>query len=171
RSATEAAVRANEATPCVRNARSLLLTALGCAHAGDHASGVRLEAEAAAFGMRGFGITLDGPRIRLALARGDLERAERLLADSAELPRSGWNSLSAAIACLDGFATLRDRAAVEREAARHLQSGTYLEPFAQRALGLVRQDGSLIERAIATFEAMGLNWYAMETRRLRGVRE
>ncbi|TMC48425.1 MAG: hypothetical protein E6J14_11780 [Chloroflexi bacterium] len=171
RPVTEAAVRANQATPCVRNARSLLLTALGCGHAGDLASAATLEAEADAFGARGFGLTLDGPRIRLALVHGDLARVERLLAESAHLPRSGWNSLSGTIACLDGFAALRDRAGVEGEAARHLRSGTLLEPFAQRALGLVRDDGSLIEQAFARFEAMGLAWYAAETRRLAGVRE
>jgi hypothetical protein len=37
-----------------------------------------------------------------------------------------------------------------------MEAGTYLEPFALRALGLVREDASLIERAAARFKAFGL---------------
>ena len=47
-----------------------------------------------------------------------------------------------------------------------LQSGTYLEPFALRALGLVRGDEALIAQAIARFEAIGLDWHAEQTRPL-----
>jgi len=35
------------------------------------------------------------------------------------------------------------------EAARHLRPNTYLEPFALRALGVVREDQALIERTRA----------------------
>ena len=55
---------------------------------------------------------------------------------------------------------------VEAEASRLLQPGTYLEPFALRALGLVREDASLIERAERRFEAFGLDWHAAQTRAL-----
>jgi hypothetical protein len=37
---------------------------------------------------------------------------------------------------------------------------TYLEPFALRALGVVRQDHDLITRATGSFHALGLEWYA-----------
>jgi len=55
---------------------------------------------------------------------------------------------------------------VEAEASRLLQPETYLEPFALRALGLVRDDASLIERAAGRFEAFGLEWHAARTRAL-----
>ena len=40
---------------------------------------------------------------------------------------------------------------------------TYLEPFALRALGVVREDEKLIEQALGCFEAMGLDWHAAQT--------
>jgi hypothetical protein len=55
---------------------------------------------------------------------------------------------------------------VEREADRHLKPGTYLEPFALRALGIVREDGGLIERAADRFAGLGLDWHAARTREL-----
>jgi hypothetical protein len=65
---------------------------------------------------------------------------------------------------LDGLAALRDRQRVEAEAAPLLRPGIYVEPFALRALGIVRGDDALIERAIVRFDAMGLDWHADETR-------
>jgi hypothetical protein len=47
-----------------------------------------------------------------------------------------------------------------------LKPKTYLEPFALRALGYARGDEDLIQQAVERFEAMGLDWYATETRRL-----
>jgi hypothetical protein len=47
-----------------------------------------------------------------------------------------------------------------------LQADTYLEPFALRALGLVREDANLIERAAGRFDAFGLDWHAAHTRAL-----
>ena len=61
----------------------------------------------------------------------------------------------------------RDR--VEKEAERLLRPGTYLEPFALRALGIARADTSLVERARSGFEALGLQWHASETARLLAV--
>ena len=55
---------------------------------------------------------------------------------------------------------------MEAEAPPLLRSGTHLEPFALRALGIVREDEELVEQATARFEAMGLGWHAAETRRL-----
>lgn len=42
-------------------------------------------------------------------------------------------------------------------------SGTYLEPFGLRTLGLVRGDRSLLESAAARFDGMGLAWHAERT--------
>ena len=65
---------------------------------------------------------------------------------------------------------LRDREGVEAEAPPLLRPGSYLEPFAMRALGIVREDDDLVEQATARFEAMGLDWHAAETRRLVAAR-
>jgi len=44
--------------------------------------------------------------------------------------------------------------------------GIYLEPFALRSLGTVREDELLIERAVDRFRAMGLEWHAEPSRKL-----
>ena len=41
-----------------------------------------------------------------------------------------------------------------------------LEPFALRALGVVREDEKLIAQAVSRFETLGLDWHAAETRAL-----
>jgi hypothetical protein len=46
-----------------------------------------------------------------------------------------------------------------------LRPGTYLEPFALRALGAVREDDLLIKRAVGRFAAMGLEWHAEQSRK------
>ena len=122
-----------------------------------------MEGRAEEVSFEGFGLTLDGPRIRLALTRDDLEQVERLV--------SGGHSsqafyLGSQTALLDGLAAIRDRKRVEAEAEILLQPGTYLEPFVLRALGLVREDERLVEQALERFEALGLDWHAAETRRL-----
>jgi hypothetical protein len=53
---------------------------------------------------------------------------------------------------------------VEREAAALLRHHTYLEPFALRALGIVREDDTLIEQAVDRFQQIGLAWHAQQTR-------
>jgi hypothetical protein len=53
----------------------------------------------------------------------------------------------------------------EEEATPLLElHGTYIVPFAQRALGRVRGDRALVESALARFEELGLRWHAEETR-------
>jgi hypothetical protein len=47
-----------------------------------------------------------------------------------------------------------------------LRPGTYLEPFALRALGAVRQEEVLLKQAVDRFDAMGLTWHAEQTREL-----
>ena len=74
--------------------------------------------------------------------------------------------LGSQAALLDGLPGLRDRERTEEQAQPFLRPGTYLEPFALRALGLVREDEELIEEALQRFAALGLDWYADETRRL-----
>jgi class 3 adenylate cyclase len=162
----EEAVAANVATPCVRNQRSLLVCALARAHLGDEEEARRLEDEAEAHAMTGYGTVLDTPRVQLALQRDDLATVESLLGEPG-VRRTNWFFLSSMATHLDGLAALRDRARVELEAGRLIQQGTYLEPFALRALGIVREDASLIERAADRFTHLGLDWHAARTRAAR----
>jgi class 3 adenylate cyclase/DNA-binding winged helix-turn-helix (wHTH) protein len=161
-----ARIAANASTPCVRNARALLVCAAANAQRGHYAEARRLEEAAEDLDMQGFGHILDTPRIRLALARGDLERAERLVAEP--MPTRGWHRgwllLSTQATRLDALAVLGRRD--EIEAWPHVRRGTYLEPFALRALGAVREDEGLLRRGLACFEALGLEWHAAETRAL-----
>ncbi|MDX6454749.1 MAG: hypothetical protein QOD48_856 [Gaiellaceae bacterium] len=159
------AVMANTATPCVLNERSLLVCALARAHLGEDEEARRLEQEAVAHRMIGYGTVQDAPRVQLALLRDDLETVASLLAEPG-VRRSSWPYLSAMATYLDGLAALGERARVETEASRQLRPDTYLEPFALRALAIVREDGELIERAAGRFEAFGLEWHAARTRAL-----
>jgi hypothetical protein len=58
---------------------------------------------------------------------------------------------------------LRDRERVESRAPLYLRPRTYLEPFALRALGIVRQDQDLLAQANARFDAFGLEWHRAQT--------
>jgi hypothetical protein len=70
------------------------------------------------------------------------------------------------IAVLDGLLGLDDHARIQKLAPAWLIPGTYIEPFALRALGAARGDETLIEQAIARYEGMGLDWHAEQTRKL-----
>ena len=144
----EETILGNLETPCVRSSRSLLVCALAAAQLGDHARAAQLEAAADEFRMEGYGHVLDTPRLRLALLRGDLEQAERIVADP--LPNRGWHRawllLSTHSARLDALARLghRDRArGVGRAARRHLPRAV-LPPRARR-----RARGRAAARALA----------------------
>jgi hypothetical protein len=99
--------------------------------------------------------------MRLALVRGERDATERL-AMPAGRHRLTF-ALPLAAATLDSLAALRKRALVEEHAPRHLQRGTYLEPFALRALGVVRGDEQRLARADERFRALGLDWHADQT--------
>jgi class 3 adenylate cyclase len=161
--AVERAVAENRATPCVRNSRSLLVCALAHAHLGNEVESRRLEEQGEVNAMSGYGTVLDTPRLHLALHRGDLAAVESLLGEPA-VRTTNWFYLSSMAAHLDGLAALGMRERVEKDATSALQAGTYLEPFALRALGLVRADEALVERAAERFEAFGLGWHAARTR-------
>jgi hypothetical protein len=160
-------VAANFGTPCVRNQRSLLSCALARAALGDSAGAEQLEQEAEVYAMGGFEFNLAAPRLRLALARGDLARVEDILG-RVTASRGSWFAVWTVAAELDALAALRRRDEVEGLAAPWLAGETLLEPFAARALGMVREDPALIERALARFETLGLDWHAGETRTLLG---
>lgn len=159
------AVDENLATPCIRNSRSLLLSAVAFEIAGDEKTAAEFERRAEEVGQEGYEDVLAAPRTRLALVRGDLDAAARLL------PRLGghggiWFHLSHVATRLDALAALGDRERLEQEAPELGRPRTYLEPFALRALGLVREDDELLGRAIERFDAFDLDWHAERTRAL-----
>ena len=111
----EETILGNLETPCVRSPRSLLVCAIAAARLGDQARAAQLEAAAEEFRMEGYGHVLDTPRLRLALLRDDLERAEQLVADP--LPDRGWHRawllLSTHAARLDALARIGHRDELE----------------------------------------------------------
>ena len=114
--------------------------------------------------MEGHSLALDNVRVRIALARGDLDEVARLVEPEPTFRFIfGVPTLTAR---LDALAALGDRERVEREAPQFLGSRTYFEPFARRALGIVRDDRALLEDALASFEALRLDWHAACTKAL-----
>ena len=162
---TEASVEANLTTPCVRNARALLLVALAAAYTGDDETARRYEGRAEEVATEGYDFVLVAPRTWLALLRREMDEVAPL--DPADLARVRPEyALPAVAARLDALAALKEEALVERDARPLLQRGTYLEPFALRALGAVREDHRLIEQAAERFDAMALRWHAQQSRKL-----
>jgi hypothetical protein len=158
-------VEANRLTPCVRNARSLLSCALAAACLGRDEHSARLEEEAGEHDMAGFAPMLAPLRIRLALVRGRHDELERFLAGATPPPPAkNWWRLATFSARLDALAALGDRGRVDGEAPPLLVPGTYLEPFAMRALEIVHEDEALITAAAERFRALGLDWHAEQTR-------
>ncbi|MEX2103662.1 MAG: hypothetical protein WD805_06825, partial [Gaiellaceae bacterium] len=158
------AVADNRDTPCVRNARCLLLCALASVYQGDEDHARDLEQAAAELRMEGHELALDHVRVRLALARDDLDEVARLVEPAVSF-RFVFG-VPTLVARLDALAALRDRERLEQEAPPFLRSGTYFEPFALRALGIVREDVTLLEQAAAVFDRLGLSWHADQTRAL-----
>jgi hypothetical protein len=165
---TTASVEENLSTPCVRNARSLLITALAAAHSGDERAAESFARRADEVATEGYDFILAAPRAQLALVRGDVNQALALLPPIEDDRAVGqtWFALQTATARLDALAAARDHASVERVATPFLQGPAYLQPFALRALGIVREDAALIEKAVGRFEALELDWYAVQTRAL-----
>ena len=157
------AVDANLATPCVRNPRGLLICAVAHLYEGDEARALELELDAARIGGAGYDSYLSGPRLRLALGRGDAS-GERLL----ELPveRSFVWGPGAIAARMDALVVFRRADLIEREAPVLLRERSVLEPFALRAVGAARCDDDLLARADERFAALGLEWHRAQTERL-----
>ena len=151
-------------SPCI-----LLVSALAELHLGHAERARELEELADSFEVEGFGHTIETPRLRIALVRGDLDEAEELV--SRPLPDRGWHRawllLSTQAARLDALAAL-GRA---DELARwpRPRRNTYLEPFYLRAFGIVREDPDAIEAAAAGFTRFRLHAHAQETQALLGA--
>ena len=164
-SRTEQAVTANVMTPCAGSARTLLDTAVASARGGDDAASRRLEAEADGLWMEAQRWRLETPQIRLALARNDLDELRRLT-EPLDFGVSRPFGFDRAAALFDALVALGDREAIEAGAPDWLRPGTYVEPFALRALGFARADESMLTEAAGCFEGMELDWFAGETRKL-----
>jgi class 3 adenylate cyclase len=164
RARAEAASDANKETPCQFNWRTLLVVALALAQLGEDDKARQLEERARA------GAVVAGPPerepalLRLALLRGDLRAAERIL-ERMPAGIDPWG-LDGPAARLDALTALGDRDQVEKEAAPFLAAESYTQPFALRALGIVQGRPGLVDEALTRFEALALEWHAAETREL-----
>jgi class 3 adenylate cyclase len=159
----ESAFVDNMATPCILGPVMLLTCARAWVHEGKDPEARRLETMVTDFGMQGYGDTLDPAEIELANARGDVATLDRKLRD---FHPTELNDVEGLIAWLGALVAL-DRASEIEEAAPALAiPGSYLEPFALRALGYARRDDALIEQAVARFAEMGLDWHASKTKEL-----
>jgi class 3 adenylate cyclase len=157
----ERAVSANLDTPCSRNARSLLVCAVASAVMEDEQRAAELERAAEELGMEGYDFALESPRLRLALVRRNLQHVGEALEAAASHNLSF--GLARLAARMDAFAALGDRRRVEEDAPPLVQAGTYIEPFALRALGIVREDEALVGQASDRLRGMGLVWHAEQT--------
>ena len=156
---TETAVEANLATPCRRNARSLLVTAL--AAGSDVTTRRRGTTNAAPTRSPPKATTSRSPRRESGLHCCGTRSTRQTVSSRLIWPAAKRGTRSAAAAArLDALAALREPSLVERDAPALLRPGIYLQPFAMRALGLVRQDEALIEQAVDRFKAIGLTWHA-----------
>jgi class 3 adenylate cyclase len=165
---TEAAVEANLATPCPMNIGSLFWCALSASVIGDRSESKRLEDAAYATGMEGYSAATDGPRIWLALSRGDLEDVRELVEGLNPEVLKPWSG-EIRCALFDGLVALGDGERIEADAPEWIERGGYPRPFALRALGLVREDEALVEQAAQAFDAIGLSWHAQRTREHRTI--
>jgi class 3 adenylate cyclase len=165
--AVERAVAANLATPCIRNARSLLVCAVARERLGEREASLHLEAEATELEPAARNARLALSKIQIALLRGEPDRVEALLTEPIGAGASNTWFLAPWLATrLLAMAALDDLRGVEEEAPPLLQPTTYLEPFALRALGMVRRDPELLGQAESSFQRMGLSSFAEETTRL-----
>jgi hypothetical protein len=164
----EQTVAENRATPCVRNARSLLVCSAAAEILGDPNRSRELEAGANELRARGLGMAFGGPRLRLALARQDFATLEELLADKDWYSRQTWFLLPGAAARLDALAIVGGEAAIKAEGPPARDG--YLVPFRLRALGLARNDDPLIAQADEQFRALHLDWHAAQTEALVRLR-
>ncbi len=164
------AVAENTDTPCNLNNWTLLACATAHAHVGELEEAQRFDELADELPSEAASITVRTAKIWLELARDDLSAVAALLPD--EPPPRGGRPSTAAFQLsvrLDALAALRDRERIEAETPALVRPGTYLEPFALRARGVVWEQAELLEQAAACFDAMSLEWHAEQTRALARI--
>jgi class 3 adenylate cyclase/tetratricopeptide (TPR) repeat protein len=160
----ELTVAQNLATPCIRNARSLLVCAAAAEILGDRERSRTLEEEADNLSATRLGVALGGPRLRLALARTDIAAVRSLLAEGDWYSRQTWFVLPGAAVRLDALAVIGSDETIGSEDLP--APNGYLEPFTLRALGIFREDDGLLMQADERFRALGLDWHADQTEAL-----
>jgi class 3 adenylate cyclase/tetratricopeptide (TPR) repeat protein len=160
----ERAVDENRETPCVRNARSLLVCALAETALGADQRAHRLEGLASTLGIEGHDRELTAPRLRIALLRGDATEVRRLFDAYGRPTLRFMFDMAGAMTWLDAAVALGRSDDIEREAHALAVPGTCIEPFALRALGSVREDPALLDRADRRFAELGQHWFASEGR-------
>jgi class 3 adenylate cyclase len=163
----ESAVAANVDTPCALEDLALLLCALASVHLGADLEAQRLEHLVEDLGKEGFEMRA-GIDLEIAVARGDLAETERIVGVWSPLGLYDFDGL---IARLDALVALERRADIEADAPALVIPGSYLEPFALRALGWARDNAETFAQAVSRFEAMGLTWHAEQTKRSRTALE
>jgi hypothetical protein len=159
-----AAIEANLTTPCVRNPRDILLCSVAHFCIGDESRASELERDSLRLSGEGHETYLSGPRIRIALLRGDRAAMEALV----ELPVERalvWGPSIFAVR-MDALVALGSHDRIESEAPDLLQAETTIEPFALRALGAARRDDELLARADERFVALGFEWHRAQTESL-----
>jgi len=159
----ESAFADNMSTPCILGSVMLLTCALGSIHEGNDQAAQRFETMVRDFGMEGYQEMLDPVEIELANARGDVATLDRKLRD---FHPTELYDVEGLIAWLGALVALDRRPEIEEAAPALVIPGSYLEPFALRALGYARRDDALIEQAAARFTEMGLDWHASRTKAL-----
>ena len=160
----ERVVEANATTPCPANIYSLLCCAVASAQTGDAAEADRLERQADALKIEGYD-EYELLRIRLAIIRNDLAGLRRLVDSLAPVTFAPY-VFDGPPTLLDALVALGDNTRIASDAPEWLIPGTYVEPFALRALGVTRNDPQLLGEATTRFAAMGLEWHAAETQKL-----
>jgi hypothetical protein len=155
------AIEANLATPCVRNPRDLLLLALAHLCLGEEHRARELEQDGLRIAGEGYDSYLSGVRIRIALERGDREALEQLIELPVERALVWGPGIFAAR--MDALVALGRGAGIEAEAPQLVQTGTSVEPFALRALGVARRDDDALARADELFASLGMEWHRAQT--------
>ncbi len=158
---TEMAVAANAGTPCALENLALLWCALAHVNLGLDDDARRLEDVVTRLGKQGF-MLRRGIDAEIAIARGDLDAVARIV-DGWDRP--GLDDVEGLVAWLDALVALDRRAEIEAAGPELAIPGSFLEPFALRALGWARNDSETVLEAIGRFEAMGLDRHADRTRR------
>ena len=165
-SRVEPAVEANLQTPCPLNVKSLLWCATASAYGGDLVESRRLEAASDRTGMVGYGFAFHPPQLLLGVARRDVDTLEAVLSSLDEEEELAVYSFETWAAVLDALVVLADAKTLEARASMALRAGPYVQPFALRALGVSRNDETLLRDAVGKFNAMSLEWHAEQTRKL-----
>ena len=159
-----AAIEANLATPCVRNPRDILLCSVAHFCIGDESRASELERDSSRLAGEGHETYLSGPRIRIALLRGDRSAMEALVELPVERALVWGPGIFAAR--MDALVALGRHDRIESEAPDLVQAETTVEPFALRALGAARRDDELLARADERFVALGFEWHRAQTESL-----